>query len=1128
MSVARESLNAAQRRAVEHAAGPLMVLSGPGTGKTRVITRRIAHMVEVRGVAPERIVALTYTVKAAEEMRQRLAALCQPGVAERVGVHTLHGFGLRILQRFGDTIGLRGNHDLIDSARKRRLVRELAAAHGLFPDLAAGRRDETLAWVDRQLDLLADHAVSPEAARVFGDSWAARLDRGEGVADAKEASAQRARLERFRHVARLRELCDAARLERGWLAYSDYLALPAAVMRRGGTPAAILLDEHRHYLVDEWQDTNAAQIELLTLLAPPADRPDLCVVGDDDQAIYGFRAADERAFSKFAERWSEHTVVRLEENYRCRSAIIDTANRVIAWCGDARFDAQKKIVRPQPDPAAGEPEPAGSVIGVALPKYTHDGPAIAAMILEQRALHPGLEWSDFAVLARSHKDLARVGAALELEGIPTRRVDKQGIIDDGVEDLLAWVRALVDPHDTIAVRRLLIRVPRCVRPDLVAGWERDYLAARSRAAEGEGTDPGGFVGYLAGHASAHPPVGELARLYATLAPLAATRRADEVIFKIVCDADLAHAELLSPAERAARMRAMVRVVRFARTRQARLEADGRGGEGGSLRAWLAYYNDLSENEQRFAEEQATDAEDGPEAPAEGDAEAERAVSLITMHSAKGLEFDSVFVTRLDPTSFPRVRVRDEELLPSGLTGPDDDDAGREARARNELRRLMYVACTRARRRLTLLGTWTKRGSGSEHFFEMLFRESHGAPAGPRIDAAEAIESAARRGVGPGARPAPTGLEGEAWDAASIRALADRVGATRRSARQAAAAALQRADDPGLTAEQADEVAATLRGAAERMTAAACVAAGAPVPAWLGEEGRALAARAGGGGKAGEAPGRAKLPGWRALAAPLALSYTFLNDYTRCPRCFFIKHVLKMPEAESGAINLGSAAHIALEGFFRRFRAADAEGLPAPGLDDLLALGRAAVLRLTDHDREIDRAALTSLGAMLRTVFERLHNPRDHIHEIERKIVFPYTSGEHTHAFSAKIDRLDSVPRADGSAGVRIIDYKTGVAWKKYLQPADDDLQLGVYALAVAHDRGVPEEALAGTAEYWVLGSGDRGVIDLAELNLAKVRSAIDKAVAGILAGAYPRGNDRNCRGDCAIFGSDLSGDGEGD
>ncbi|MFN0011754.1 MAG: ATP-dependent helicase [Phycisphaerales bacterium] len=1108
------NLNAAQKQAVEHDSGPLLVLAGPGTGKTRVIIHRIAHAVRARDIEPERIVALTYTVKAAGEMRERLADACDPGIADRVHVHTLHGFGLHLLQRFGDMLGLPGQPELLDSARRRRLLRELVAEHRLFPQMTASKRDETLAWVEAQADLLADHAISSAQARAFCAAWRGRLDRGEGIEDAADARAQEEHLLDFTHLAQLRDLYDAARLKRGWLAYSDFLTLPARLLREHAGVAAIVRSDYRHYLVDEFQDTNAAQIDLLTLLAPPAENPDLCVVGDDDQAIYAFRGADERAFDKFAARWPAYKKVRLEINHRSLPSIIATANRVIDEAHH-RFDRTKLIRRPSPDPAATGPDPAGHVIGVKLVKYQDDGEAIAAMILARRHQHPELAWKDFAVLARNHGDLARVATALQIEGIPVRRVVKEADPEEGVLDLLAWIKSFVEPHDTIAVRRLLVRPPRGVPPDRVSQWEHLYRAQRSRSAgEEPGTaDPGGFVPWLAAHAPSVPAVQSFARLYTSLAPQAATGRADEFIFQLICAADLAHAELLAPKDRAARVAALVRVVRFARTRQSRLD------EPGDLRAWWAYYNDLSVQEQSFLEENDIDAGERQD----DNGEADDAVPLMTIHTAKGLEFDTVFTTRLQPDLFPRVRVDRDKGLPEGLDDRAGDTRTPKDRVLDEERRLFYVACTRAKRRLILLSRWSKRPSPSPHFFQELFRNPGAEPAGDLLDSAAIIAGAARLGVGPGARTAPTGMEGETPPALAGRSTdrRDTLAHARREARVLAASALQQADNPALDEPAFADITRSLQSAAQRMAAIAAVEAGTPAPAWLGPDARAataaLAARLGG-VAAGEPSAASSLPCLAVLRPPLRLSFSLIKDYERCPRCFFVKHVLGMPESPSGAIDMGKAAHRALEEFFGRFQQADAEGTPLPTLSDLLEAGRRAFLGLTAHDAEIDRRALARLLDQLTVVFERLHNSADHILEREKAYPFPYACNGREHRFSAFIDRLDQLP----SGGVRIIDYKSGQARKGYTEPKADDLQLGVYALAVAHSRGIDPAALTGTAEYWLLSTGQRGTLDLGALRLDKVRKRIDTAVEGILKGLYPQG--KQCMGECAMLGPTAPAD----
>jgi ATP-dependent helicase/nuclease subunit B len=295
-----------------------------------------------------------------------------------------------------------------------------------------------------------------------------------------------------------------------------------------------------------------------------------------------------------------------------------------------------------------------------------------------------------------------------------------------------------------------------------------------------------------------------------------------------------------------------------------------------------------------------------------------------------------------------------------------------------------------------------------------------------------------------------------------------------------------------------------------------------VPAWalgegspIAEAAQLVAARLAG----GESP-RA-IPLLRPMQGPLKLSYSAIASYETCPRCFYLSQVLGLAEDAGPAMLVGQAAHAALDRFYRAFREADTgESAAPPTADDLVRYGLEELAAIWPRSRAIDPADRDRLEAQLRLYHGSLHDPSIHVLEIEAWSGFGYTYKGVEHRLNARIDRVDQLP--DG--GVRIVDYKTGRATKRLLSPVADDLQLGVYALAaraLLGGGGTGAEngggGLRGRAEYWLLSTGERGVIDLAEIDEGAVRGKIDGAIDGMLAGRFPRGE--KCEGGaCAIFG----------
>jgi hypothetical protein len=217
----------------------------------------------------------------------------------------------------------------------------------------------------------------------------------------------------------------------------------------------------------------------------------------------------------------------------------------------------------------------------------------------------------------------------------------------------------------------------------------------------------------------------------------------------------------------------------------------------------------------------------------------------------------------------------------------------------------------------------------------------------------------------------------------------------------------------------------------------------------------------------------------------------------------------LPEVPRPAQIVGVAVHRALQDFYLLLRENEAEGVQPPTREKLIDLGRRAFFREWPRHLETDTAQLDQVQAQLGLVFDQLHDPRANVVEVEKNVHFAYGP----HAFWAKIDRIDRVSAPDGAELFRIVDYKTGGAWESFLSPRPDDLQFGIYALALEHLYG-PD--IAGVAEYWLLATGQRGQISLADIDREKVCAQIDHAIEGMLAGRWERA--KGCRGQCEILG----------
>src|SRR5688572_17155388 len=457
----RVPLNAAQREAGEHFEGPLLVLAGAGSGKTRVLTARIARLIEHHGVAPAHILAVTFTNKAAGEMRSRVAQLLGEEPAG-MWIGTFHSIGARILRREAPLVGRTPAFTIYDEDDSLAVIRRI---------------------MDRQKIPVKQFA--PRALRA-------------AISDAKNALVFPAEYERLamdphaRAAASVYHELEATLRESSAVDFDDLLLLPVRVLRENTTRLASYRDRFKFILVDEYQDTNRAQYEFVTLLG--REHGNVAVVGDDDQSIYGWRGADIRNILDFEKDFPAARVVRLEENYRSLPPILDVANVVISGNQERRG----KTLRPTL--SGGE-----RVTAVGALDERDEAEWVAEEIEARLSAERQLTRRDVAILYRTNAQSRALEEALRRRGIPYRIIGAVRFYDRReIRDLMAYLKLIANPADDEAFARA-VAVPKrglgeatieqlsaaaraagipmlaaAVRPDLVAA-----LRPAARAALGE-------------------------------------------------------------------------------------------------------------------------------------------------------------------------------------------------------------------------------------------------------------------------------------------------------------------------------------------------------------------------------------------------------------------------------------------------------------------------------------------------------------------------------------------------------------------------------------------------------------------------------------------------------------------
>ena len=424
------SLNPRQQEAVFYTDGPLLVLAGAGSGKTSVITRKIAWLIAEKGVPSGRIAAVTFTNKAAREMKERVQSLTERGTTRGLIVSTFHNLGLRILKSELKACGLRNGFSILDGADSKEILKEI---------LRQGESERDLDAVDVVQKRISDwknELILPE----------------EAVSHADSDDTLRAAMA-YQGYNRMLRACNA-------VDFDDLILMPAQLFRE--QPRILEKWRHRiqYLLVDEYQDTNGAQYELVRMLTHPEGR--FTVVGDDDQSIYAWRGARPENLAKLQEDWPDLKVVKLEQNYRSTGRILKAANTVIA---NNPHVFEKSLWS---DYGYGE-----AIRIAALRDEDGETDWIAGDIFHRR-LQRGLHWKDFAVLYRGNFQSRILEMKLQALQIPYKVSGGTGFFSRGeIKDLMCYLRLLVNPDDDNAFLRVINTPRREIGPatlEKLAGW----------------------------------------------------------------------------------------------------------------------------------------------------------------------------------------------------------------------------------------------------------------------------------------------------------------------------------------------------------------------------------------------------------------------------------------------------------------------------------------------------------------------------------------------------------------------------------------------------------------------------------------------------------------------------------
>ncbi len=596
-----EGLTDPQRESVVHRGGPLLIVAGAGSGKTRVLTRRIAHLIASGDAAPWQILAITFTNKAADEMRRRVAELVGPR-AGRMWVSTFHSACVRILRAHGDRLGYKGSFTIYDDADSRRLIEIIC----------------------RELDL-DTKKLSPRS--ILGQISQAK-SRQQGPVEYRAAA-----VTIFdRRVADVFDLYQQRMLSANAMDFDDLLANTVRLFRQHPDILEHYRNRFTHILVDEYQDTNAVQNALAVLLAD--EHRNIVVVGDSDQSVYRFRGADISNILDFEEAFPDATAVTLDQNFRSTQTILDAANAVIT------NNVSRKPKTLWTDRGDGE----------RITRYRaedeHDEAEWVAHEIVRLRGDQGLHWGDVAVFYRTNAQSRALEEAMVRAEVPYKVVGGTKFYDRReVKDVLAYLRVLVNPDDEVSWRRIVNVPKRSVGETSVAklaGWSgRQGVSFGEAVARAGDAGVGGRAGESLVDLSAL-----LDDLRAQMAvPPLSDENGDAIGPGESADAGMSGgAGTLGPGEL---VTAIVERTgyRSELLSEGTIEALGRVENVDELVGVAAEYRTLAEFLEAAALVSDSDQLDGDGTK----------VSLMTMHIAKGLEFPAVFLVGMEDGIFPHLR-----------------------------------------------------------------------------------------------------------------------------------------------------------------------------------------------------------------------------------------------------------------------------------------------------------------------------------------------------------------------------------------------------------------------------------------------------------------------------------------
>ncbi len=659
-----ENLNPAQRRAVLHGGGPLLIIAGAGTGKTKVITHRIARLIASKAARPDEILAVTFTEKAANEMEARVDVLV-PYTSSFAEISTFNSFGERVLRDYALDVGYPPDFRLLDDVGQAIFLHEHLFRLPLDYYRPLGQPTRHIQELLAAIRKLKQEDVRPEDYVRYAEGL------GERASNESDQETARKHLEVARVFAEYQTLLRT----QGLIDFEDQVTLVVDLFRRRPAVLEEFRGRYRYILVDEFQDTNYIQFELLKMLA--AGHRNLTVVGDDDQSIFRFRGASLSNILGFEEIYPEAKRIVLTRNYRSTQPILDASYRLIQHNNPNRLEFKVRVDKRL---KAAVRSSGKTIHMLPFDTLSHEADAVADRVLEIHAR--GSAWRDIAVLVRRNADADPYLRSFNMKQVPFRFSGSRGLYQqEEVKVLVAFIRALTDFDNS-----------------------RDlFYLALSDVYKAGPYDMTRIAGYAEKkNLSLH---GVFKTIAEGTSPVEIAKETEETVKRIFADilafVDLAGAKnagavVYAFLEKSGYLKSLVSPLTLeseVRIKNIRLFFDKIKGfsdlvDNDSIRSFARYLDLLREVGDNPATSEAELDED--------------AVNVLTVHKAKGLEFGTVFLVGLIEDRFPGRERRERIPVPDGIL--KEILPGRENYLQEE-RRLFYVAMTRARRALYM--TWAR-------------------------------------------------------------------------------------------------------------------------------------------------------------------------------------------------------------------------------------------------------------------------------------------------------------------------------------------------------------------------------------------------------------------------------------